>query len=85
MIKGSLLCTLIMIWGALFYQIFQDNTILMRAQLIFNIVILDIVIILPSISIPTNIIYQVVFKIDFLEANSCLFLQNGIYYLVSHI
>lgn len=45
MIKGSLLCTLIMIWGALFYQIFQDNTILMRAQLIFNIVILDIVII----------------------------------------
>lgn len=45
MIKGNLLCTLIMIWGALFYQIFQDNTILMRAQLIFNIVILDIVII----------------------------------------
>ncbi|WP_314364548.1 hypothetical protein [uncultured Streptococcus sp.] len=45
MIKGSLLCTLIMIWGAFFYQIFQDNTILMRAQLIFNIVILDIVII----------------------------------------
>ena len=34
MIKGSLLCTF-----------FQDNTILMRAQLIFNIVILDIVII----------------------------------------
>lgn len=45
MIKGSLLCTLIIILGALFYQIFQDNTILMKAQLIFNIVILDIVII----------------------------------------